>query len=214
MAGVYFQVRTEQVSDAVQCGLKLSEHADRELVLPGQTQPRRVMTAWLHPADLPDRGTAHGHTCLRLEVDPARCFVGDGDLYRMGQRHPELAAQHQASMVALQQYRFGTFRAPECAIPFSVLDTQIAVLGRSLDVPVLYESSEALYLQRLMNAYEEARQDGGNALFFAWCRLLESKGLMTRFPDDSGNREVYLSGETGATLVLNVPDRADGEVWP
>lgn len=214
MAGVYYQVRTEQVSDAVQCGLKLSEHAVRELLLPAEAQPRRVMIAWLHPDDLPDRGTDNGHTCLRLDVDPARCWIGDADLYRMGREHPGLMARYLSSLVPLREYRFGTFRSPECAIPFSVLDSQIAVIGRSLDVAVLYESSASLYLQNLMASYEEAQKDNGNALFFAWCRLLASKGLMDRFADSTGNREVYLSKETDALLVLEVPNREDAEVWP
>lgn len=214
MAGVYYQIRADMAADAVQCGLKLSEHADRELVFPGESQSRPVMTAWLHPDDLPDRGTAHGHVCLRLEVDPARCLVGDADLFRFGRTEPLLMERFAASLVPLKAYRFGTFRSPECFIPSSVLDSQIVVLGRALDIPVLYENSETLYLQTLMSGYEEARKDHGNALFFAWCRLLASKGLMDRFADDAGNRELYLSRDTGSLLVLDVPEREDAEVWP
>jgi hypothetical protein len=214
MTGVYFQIRADRAKDAVQCGLKLSEHADREVVFPGETQPRPVMTAWLHPDDLPDRGITNGHVCLRLDVDPARCLVADADLYRMGKTHPVLMERFLSSLVPLGTYRFGTFRSPECLIPSSILDSQIVVLGRSLDVPVLYESSETLYLQTRMASYEEARRDNGNALFFAWCRMLSSKGLMERFVDDSGNREIFLSRETGSLLVLDVPEREDAEVWP
>ena len=214
MAGVYFQIRAEQAADAVQCGLKLSEHADREVLLPGESHPRRVLTAWLHPQDLPDPGLTKGHVCLRLDVDPLRCIIGDADLYRLGNTHPALMERYLSSLCPLREYRFGSFRAPECLIPSSILDSQISVMGRALDFPVLYEDSETLYLQTCMRSYGEAMQDNGNALFFSWCRLLSSKGQMERFVDPAGNREVFLSKATGGLLVLEVPDRCDAEVWP
>lgn len=212
MAVVYFQVSATAVRDAVQCGLKLSEHADREIRLPGESVPRRAMQARLHPDDLPARG--EGFVCLCIEVDPARCHVGDADLYRVARTHPALMEQYLSTLVPLRDYRFGRFRSPECLITASVLDGQITVIGRALDTPVLYENSAALYLQARMAAYEEACKDGGNGLFFAWCRLLESKGLMERFPDETGTMEIFRSKVTGEMLVLEVPDRTDAEVWP
>lgn len=212
MAVVYFQVPAAAVRDAVQCGLKLSEHADREIRLPGESTPRRAMQARLHPGDLPVRG--EGFVCLRIEMDPARCHVGDADLFRLGLTRPALMERYLSTIVPLRDYRFGRFRSPECLVTSSVLADQIAVTGRALDMPVLYESSASLYLQARMAAYEEACKDGGNGLFFAWCRLLESKGLMERFPDETGVLEVFRSKVTGEMLVLEVPDRTDAEVWP
>ena len=214
MAGVFYQIRDVAVADAVQCGLKLSEHADRELVLPGETKTRRVMTAWLHPDDLPNMEPGSDLRCLRLDMDPERCYVGDADLYRLGLHYPALMQQYQETLVPLRDYRFGTFRAPECLITNSVLDTQIEVAGRAIGFPVVFENSATLYLRACMSSCEETLQDGGNALLFAWCRLLESKGLMERFPDGTGAKEVFRSKRTGAILVLAVPDRAEAEVWP
>ena len=214
MAGVYYQVRAESVSDAVQCGLKLSEHADREIMLPGENHIRRVMSAWLHPHDLPEKTPKDEYRCLRLEMDPARCHVGDADLYRLGLLHPALMQRYLDSIVLLRDYRFGVFRRPECLISFSLLDTQIAVIGSVMDTPVLYGSSSSLYLQNRMSAYDEALQDDGNALLFAWCRLLETKGMVERFQDAEGLTEIYVSKRTGNSLVLSVPERTDAEVWP
>ena len=214
MAGVYFQIRADAVADAVQCGLKLSEHADRELVLPGETRARRIMSAWLHPDDLPNKRQESDFRCLRLDLDPVRCHVGDADLYELGLQHPTLMRRYLDTLVLLRDYRFGTFRAPECLISSSVLDSQIEVAGHAIGFPVVFENSVALYLRNRMGSYEEALQDGGNALFFAWCRLLESKGLMERYIDASGSKEVFRSKRTGEILVLDVPDRAEAEVWP
>jgi len=214
MAGVFFQIRNDAVADAVQCGLKLSEHADRELVLPGETKARRVMSAWLHPDDLPHMEQGSGLSCLRLDMDPERCHVGDADLYRLGLHYPALMQQYQKTLVLFRDYRFGTFRAPECLITNSVLDTQIEVAGRAIGFPVVFENSATLYLRACMGSYEETLQDGGNALLFAWCRLLESKGLMERFSDETGTKEIFRSKRTGEIMVLAVPDRAEAEVWP
>ncbi len=214
MAGVYFRIRADAVADAVQCGLKLSEHAVRDLVLPGETTARRIMSAWLHPDDLPIKREEGSFRCLRLDMDPVRCHVGDADLYELGLRHPTLMRRYLDTLVLLRDYRFGTFRAPECLIYSSVLDSQIEVAGHALGFAVVFENSAALYLRTRMSSYEEAMQDGGNALFLAWCRLLESKGLMERYTDAPGAKEVFRSKRTGEILVLAVPDRAEAEVWP
>jgi hypothetical protein len=214
MAGVYFQIRAEALADAVQCGLKLSEHADRELILPGEAKARRVMSACLHPEDFPKSRQGSEYRILRLDLDPARCHVGDADLYRMGRQHPALMQLFLKTLVLLRDYRFGTFREPECLVTNSVLDTQIEVAGHAIGFPVVFENSAALYLRNRMGSYDETLRDGGNALFFAWCRLLESKGHLERYPDEAGEKEVFLSKRTGEILVLTVPDHTEAVAWP
>ncbi len=214
MAGVYYQVKTEVLADAVQCGLKLSEHADREIFLPGEAMPRRFMTAWLHPEDLPLREPSDSGHCLRLEIDPSRCYVGDAHLYRMGLLQSELKQRYLETLVPLKAYRFGGFRLPECLVGTSVLDSQIAVMGAAMDAPVLYKDSATLYLQTRMAEYEEICGDGGNALLYAWCTQQETIGTMRRHRDKEGKTEVFLSNRTGSTLVLEVPPLELGKEWP
>ncbi len=218
MAGVYFQIKSTAVADAVQCGMKLKEFASRELVLGNDGQARPVMVAWLHPDDLPQKsdnpGTDRQFTCLRLEVDSARCFIGDADLYRAGLRHPNLMQRYLASIVILRDYQYGNFCSPECLLTHSILDQQIEIMGTAKDVPVLFENSKTLYMQHMMDNYEEAVQDGGNALLFSWCRLQESKGLLERYMDETMGKEIFVSKRTGKVVVLDVPDRATAEVWP
>jgi hypothetical protein len=214
MAGVYFPIRTDLLSDAVHCGLKLSEHADRDLVLPGETRIRRIMTACLHPDDFPDSRLGSGFRILRLDLDPAKCLVGDADMYRMGLIHPVLMQIYLKTLVLLRDYRFGTFRAPECLISNSVLDSQIEETGHAKGFPVVFENSASLYLRSRMGSYDEALADGGNALFFSWCRMLESKGHLERYADETGEKEVYRSKRTGEILVLSVPGHMEAVGWP
>jgi len=222
MAGVYFQLKTTAVKDSMLCGIKLTEHADRSLKLPAEPVERKFMTAWLHPDDLPFRRyhwlsgaeSEFGYSCVRLEVDPHKCYVGEADLYRLGLTNQYLMDKYLESVVPLNQYTFGIFRTPECLISHSVLDGQIEMLGDAKDIPVLYESSADLYLQNKMGEYEQCSNDYGNALFFSWCRLLESKGLAERFVDNEGVKEIYISKKTGKILVLDIPDENNAELWP
>lgn len=214
MAGVYFQIRAESAKTAVQCGLKLSEHADRLIRLPGCQYPQKVMTAWLHPEDLPKKETGMGQVCLHLELDPSRCYVGDEALYSVGLCSGSVMELYLESLVKLKNYHFGSYRAPGCLIPLSVLDTQINVLGKALDYPIPYENSAAMYLRAQTTKLKDALKDEGNALLFSWCLALESKGLVERFEDDKGQTVVFVSKGTGKTLILKTPEEDSPGMWP
>ena len=41
MADLYFFVSKDKIEDVVDCGLKLSEWYDRELIIPGMSESRR-----------------------------------------------------------------------------------------------------------------------------------------------------------------------------
>lgn len=206
MAGVYFYVPGDRLGDAVTCGIKLSEFSDHEEILPGSPSSRRVLTALLNPNDVPGLAADPAWRCVRISVDPKVCWVGDRMLYRAGLADPAVMERYRSSLTLLSQYRYGSFRHPECLIPSSVLSDGIEVTGRTRDIPVLYRNSEALYLANAMERVAECLQDDGNDLLFAWHDRQAAMGHLERHDDAEAGIAVFMRpGEEGC-IVLAIPD--------
>lgn len=206
MAGVYFYVPGSRLGDTVSCGIKLSEFSDREVLLPDSPFPRRVLPALLNPNDRPDLAASSEWRCVRISVDPKSCWVGDRLLYRAGMTDPAVMAHYRSTMTLLAGYRYGSFRHPECLIPSSVLSESIEVTGRTRDIPVLYRSSEALYLANAMERVAERLGDDGNALLFAWYDRQAALGRMARHDDPDDGMAVFLSPDGEETAVMRIPE--------
>ncbi|MGI6084601.1 MAG: hypothetical protein ACOYIF_04060 [Acetivibrionales bacterium] len=205
MADLYFFVSKERMEDVVDCGLKLSEWYDREITLPGMNDSRKVIKAFLNPRDDLRSLKDTGYQCLRLQVDLEYCWVSDGMLYRMGDEDTGLLKQYYNNIVPLKDYCFGTFRDPEVLVTISVLPEFIEITGAALDIPLLYENSETLYLKNLLNKHEEIYKDSGNHLLYAFFTYLESKGKVTRFEDMEHKNAIFFYNESNAYAVLKIP---------
>lgn len=205
MSVVYRYVPADSVRDIVDCGIKLSRWYDRELDF-GETMGRRkALCALLNPWDDPGKSRNKAYCCIRIELDPTECRVGDSDLYRMGLTEPSLMERYMKTLVPLSEYRFGIFRNPECLVFTSVLPEQIEVTGKAQDAPVLFESSESLYLGNLINEIRQQRQDSGNALIYAYCCYLESKGKMRRIENPGLGTTVFIDPENDDYIVTRIP---------
>jgi hypothetical protein len=109
------------------------------------------------------------------------------------------------TLVPLSDYRFGVFRNPECLVFTSILPDQIEVTGKVQDTPVLFESSESLYLGNLLEQVEQQHQDSGNTLIYAYCCYRESKGSMYRMENQELGITVFVDPETDAYIVTRTP---------
>lgn len=205
MAELYFFVSKNKISDIIDCGLKLSEWYDREIILPGTAGNRKVLKAYLNPRDDRAKLKDDNYQCLRLNVDLEYCKVADSSLYKMGQDEPLLMKKYYESIVPLKNYCFGTFRDPEVLVLTSILPEYIETTGVALDIPLLYESSEAIYLVNLMEKHEELYKDSGNHLLYAFFTYLESKGQVTRFEDREKKQAVFFSNDSTEYTVLRIP---------
>lgn len=204
MADLYFFVSKEKIEDVVDCGLKLSEWYDREITLPGMSESRKVIKAFLNPRDDLRRLKDTKYQCLRLQVELEYCRVSDGMLYRMGQEDSGLMEHYYNNIVPLKDYCFGTFRDPEVLVTKSVLPEYIKVTGVALDIPLLYENSETLYLVNLLDKHEEIYKDSGNHLLYAFFTYLESNGKVTRFEDKEHKNVIFFHTDSKAYTVLKI----------
>ncbi len=206
MAGLYFYVPREKIKDIVDCGLKLSEWYDREILLPGMRDRNRAIKMLMNPRDDGARLKDPLYQCLRLEVDLDYCRVGEATLYEMGLKVPSLMDQYLLCLMPYSDYRFGTFRKPEVLVMASVLPDSIEVMGRAMDIPILYENSTTLYLNNIIERHEELYKDSGNHLLYAYYVLLESHGRVKRFEDREKGHVVFFSNDSSDYIVLQIPE--------
>lgn len=205
MAGVYFYVPGYKIQDIIDCGIKLSEWYDREAAPNGQVLIKRALRALINPWDDAEKAKDEHYRCIRIDVDPELCQVGDGDLYRMGLKNPVIMRRYQESMVPLSKYNYGLFRNPECLVFTSIMADRIEVTGKAKDIPVLFESSEALYLGNIMDQIEEVHKDSGNTLLYAYYTYLESQGQVDRVSDHDSGITLFINKSTGQYIVTKTP---------
>jgi hypothetical protein len=205
MAGVYFYVPQKELKDVTDCGLKLSEWFDREIFLPCLHSSKKVIKTFLNPRDDRKNMSDPAYQCLRLDIDLQYCIVGDSDLYKMGLREPLAMEYYTAQLIPLSNYRFGTFRCPEALVTTSVLPERIEAIGKLLDTPVLYESSEKLYLDNILDKHEENWKDSGNHLLYAYYAQMEAQGKAKSFEDRENGKSIFLYNGNKDYIVLQNP---------
>lgn len=205
MAGLYFYVPTCKIQDITECGLKLSEWFDREVELTGQAGHKRAIRALINPWDDAIKARDEQFRAVRLEIDPDQCLIGDADLYQMGLKNPQIMHKYHETLIPLSRYCFGVFRNPECLIFTSILPDRIEVTGKVKDIPVLFESSESLYLGNIMENIEVKHQDSGNTLLYAYMAYLESKGLVEKLEDLDLGIALFMDPATRSYTVTKIP---------
>ena len=205
MAGLYFYVPKGKTEDVVSCGLKLSEWYDREFELSSISGNKKFIKALLNPRDDDSKLDDPNYQCLRLEVDPQYCLVGDSALYELGLKNDTLMEHYKKGLTPLKNYRFGTFLIPEVLVMISILPDCIEVPGKAMDIPILYESSMALYLNNTLSKHEEVWKDSGNHLLYAYYFYLETKGKVVRYEDNDAGNAVFFYVDSDEYAVCKLP---------
>ena len=201
---VYYYVPASEASYAVECGLKLSRWHDREVVIGGAV--KKCLAALLNPKDDMDKYKSPDLKCLKLEVSANYCYIADRYLYELGKDNPLLADMYTTTIRPASGYIFGSFRLPECLVASTVIGGYIKVLDRRIDSPVLFENSEELYLNNIIETRKEMHNDFGDAmLYYFFCRLAES-GKIDKIEDVKRGVAVFMDKRDGKYYTLKVPD--------
>ena len=202
MVEVYYFMPKDDVPDVVECGIKLSEKADRTIFVNGYKQ--LCMTGVINPDDDSRINDPSHFICLKLSVNERHCLVGDRVLYEAGLKDKQLMELYYESVISLGQYIFGTFRRPECLITCSILPEDIKVLNRRMDSPILVESSEELYVNNLIEYYKESYPGLNDVLLGLFFEHLTAGGVMEKVFEDEKtsvfkdkNGRIFTSKKTG-----------------
>lgn len=176
MAGVYFHIPRKQLADAAECGLKLSEWVQRRQATRWNNNEAACFTAYLHPRD-DFKFHDPAFQCIKLDIDVDDVIVADNDLYMLSLECPEVRDDYLQTMVRLKEYAFGSFRKPECLIFTTILPDQISIPGKRPEDPLLYESSEKLYVSNLLERYQDRYDEINSALLYCFLARQEEEGL-------------------------------------
>lgn len=204
MVEVYYYMPLPEVDNAIECGLKLSKWFDKEVAVEGEI--RKCISALLNPKDDMDKYKSAGFKCVKLELSPNYCLVGDRYLYEVGQNFPEIMKTYTESIVPVEKYIFGSFRFPECLVTSTLIAGQVSLLDKRLDSPVLIDKSEELYINNVMETYREMHYDFNDVmLYYFYCKLAEA-GKVDKIEDNIKKIAVFLDKGTGKAFTVKIPD--------
>ncbi|HOJ09193.1 MAG TPA: hypothetical protein PK733_01180 [Clostridiales bacterium] len=201
MAEVYYYVPAEESENIVECGLKLSVWHSKEIMIEGII--KKCISALLNPKDDINKFNDEAYKCIKLDLPPDYCYVADRYLYEAGVDMPEVMELYLKSIIPLEKYIFGSYRLPECLVTTTVIPGQADLLNKAQDTPVLFNSSEELYLNNLIEFNKEKYYDFDDiTMYFFYCKLSELKQIVkiedknrkiAVFIDntDNGNERIY-----------------------
>lgn len=204
MVNLYYYIPIEQAGHIVECGLKLSRWFDREEFIEGQYE--KCMSALLNPKDDTEKYYSNHLVCINIEVQPNYCFIGDKYLYNSGLEHSDIMSMYRESIVPVKKYVFGTYRLPECLVTSTVIGGNISILNKSLDLPVLYENSEKLYINNTIEFYKDEYDEFNNdALYYLHLKLVEA-GKFSKIEDCKNNTTIFIENSSKKPFIFTNPD--------
>lgn len=203
MAEVYFYVPAGEAGNAVECGLKLSRWYDKEVCIDGCN--RKCMSALLNPRDDMAKYRSSEFQCLKLDIPSKYCFVADGCLYRVGLKSSEVMKLFERSILHLENYTFGLYRHPECLITTTVLAEQISILGRKLDSPILFDNSEDLYVNNIIEIGREEHDDFNDAMLYYFFCSLAASGKIDKIEDNENKIAVFIDRRINKAYTIKIP---------
>jgi len=204
MVEVYYYVPTEDVDYVVECGLKLSRWFDREVVIDGEA--KKCIAALLNPKDDMEKYKSGNFACIKLEVDTEHCFVADSYLYRLGLDNPQIMEMYTASIMPVNEYIFGKFRLPECLVTCTVIAGRISVLNKKKDSPVLFDNSEELYINNIIEINRERSKNFNEALLYCFFSKLADIDIVRKIEDFGKNIAVFIEKKSGKPYIVRIPD--------
>jgi hypothetical protein len=205
MAVVYLYIPAQKLGDVIDCGLKLSEWKDRKQATPWSREARFCIRAFLHPAD-DKRHEDPSFKCIKLDIPAEYCIVADNDLYQLSLEHPEFEKHYIDTMVHLDRYLFGSFRSPECLVFTTILSEQISPLEKGLGEPILYQSSETLYVNNLLERYNSRFDDINQVLLYSFLTLQRQNGCIEGLQSEEKGLAVFYDRAMNHPVIVPIPD--------
>jgi len=201
---VYYYIPANEVSFAVECGLKLSTWYDKEVPIHGEN--KKCMSALLNPKDDMEKYKSTDLKCLKLEVPPNYCYVADKSLYEAGLTNDYVMGMYLDSITYAQGYMFGSYRMPECLVTSTIIGGSIGVLDKRIDSPVIVDSSEELYINNTIEKHRETYYDFNDTmLYYFYCKLVEN-GRFEKIEGEKQKIAVFVDKEFGKVYTVKIPN--------
>ncbi|MDQ2086378.1 hypothetical protein RBH29_08040 [Herbivorax sp. ANBcel31] len=201
MVEVYYYVPVEEFENAVECGLKLSKWHDKEVSI--GIDKTKCISALLNPKDDIEKYNSDKFKCLKFELYQRYCYVADRYLYDVGLVHSDIMKLYLDSIMPIENYTFGLYRFPECLITSTIIGDQISILDKRLDSPVLFDNSEELYTNNIIEDYRDEDSSFNDTLLYHYYSHLVERKELKRYEDDK--TVIFLDEEIERPFVIKKP---------
>ena len=172
---VYFYVGKQDKDRILECGLKLSEWASRKIFILGIRQD--CICTLLNPMDDMEKFNDDNYTPIKIKVNPKATIIAEGIFYDEDIYNKDMRKLYNDSVTAFDKYVFGTYRRPECLLTGTVDNKFIDEMDVNIDVPVLYSSSEELYIEKQMELGKEFYSSFEEKLLYRYYKHLSELNL-------------------------------------
>ena len=135
---IFSFVKKKDIDRVAECGINSEEYCAFSAFVNGAE--RQCILGYITPydSDLINNGD---FVPVKVNLKNENVIVAEGVFREQG-----LDVFYAESFVRLSDYRFGSFRKPECLIPGTVLPEEIEKYNPKMDEPLLYTYSEELYV--------------------------------------------------------------------
>jgi len=201
MPEVYYYVKSEDVSNIIDCGLKLSTFHNKEVIIEGEK--KLCFSGLINPKDEPELYKSTSSRCLKLQVKSEKCFVADRFIYETTEGQDiEL---YYKTIVPIEQYMFGAYRLPECLITTTILAGEASILDKRMDSPVLYSNSEELYINNILQELREQYAEIDDSLLYYFLDKLADLAKLDKIENSNTGTSIF-KNESGRTYCVKTPD--------
>jgi len=174
----YLYIPSTEKTDALMCGIKLSVWGEKTLILNGY--PAQCISALLNPRDDIKKYKSSDYACLRVDIKPESCYIADKSLY--GSK--ELDELYAKSIISPKDYVFGTYRNPECLISRTILPENLSDADKPQGCPLLYQNSEELYVNNLLEKFKENSPDFNETILSLFIELNQRDWKLTKYTNN------------------------------
>lgn len=199
MSEVYYYVSSEKVSDVIDCGLKLSACYDKVVTIGGEL--KQCFVGLLNPRDDMNSNKSDLLTCIKVQVKNDHCFVADRFIYETINGKSENLELYNKSIVPIEKYIFGTYRYPECLITTTILAGEASKLDRCMDSPIIYENSEDLYINNVLQDFREHYEKFDDYLLYSFFNKLAELNKLDKIESNDGGKAVFTTGAGGIYCI-------------
>lgn len=203
MHEIYYYVDSDRVSDIIDCGLKLSSCYDREVNIGGEK--RLCFSGLLNPKDDMNSYKSGRLTCLKIQVKSGQCYVADRFIYETVSQDPKNWELYEKSIIPVEKYIFGTYRCPECLVTTTILAGEASVLDKRMDSPIIYENSENLYINYILQDFREQYEEFDDYILYNFFNKLAELNKIDKIESVDSDKTVFKS-ESGRTYCFRKPE--------
>lgn len=204
MIEVYYYVPSEKIEYAVECGLKLSEWAEREHFI--NARPQKCLLALLNPKDDIRKFKSKEFTCVKINAENKYCFVAEKYLYEARQKSEKIMEAYNKSIIPAENYVFGTYRLPEVLIISTIVGGNISIFNKKMDTPLLYANSEELYINNLNEAINLKHENfKNNAIYLLLERLSSEGSRYERLTEEDCSIALFKDSKSGRVFPVKNP---------